>query len=68
MDQTGAGDVFAVGFVLAHLAGLPVDVCLERAVVTASFAIEGWGAEALWTATRADAEARLREWYGGGHV
>jgi sugar/nucleoside kinase (ribokinase family) len=65
VDQTGAGDAFAVGFVLAHLEGLAVDACLERAVVTASFAIQGWGAETLWTATRADAGARLRQWYGG---
>ena len=64
VDQTGAGDAFAVGLVLAHLEGLPMDACLQRAVVTASFAVAGWGPEALLAATRADAEARLREWYG----
>jgi hypothetical protein len=37
---------------------------LQRAVVTASFAIAGWGPEALLVASRPDAEARLREWYG----
>ena len=66
LDHTGAGDAFALGLVLAHLEGLAMDACLQRAVVTASFAIEGWGPEALMTATRADAEGRLREWYGGG--
>ena len=32
--------------------------------ITASFAVVGWGPEALLAATRADAEARLRQWYG----
>lgn len=62
-DPTGAGDAFAMGFVTAHLEGLAVQACLERAVVTASFAIEAWGPEALIAATRADAEARRRRWY-----
>ena len=66
VDQTGAGDAFGVGLVLAHLEGLPIERCLQRAVVTASFAIEGWGPEGLLAATRADAEARLRRWYGVG--
>jgi sugar/nucleoside kinase (ribokinase family) len=64
VDQTGAGDAFGVGFVLAHLAGLPIEACVQRAVVTASFAVAGWGPEALLAATRADAEARLQQWYG----
>jgi sugar/nucleoside kinase (ribokinase family) len=63
VDQTGAGDAFGVGLVLAHLEGLPIDACLHRAVVTASFAIAGWGPDALLAATRADADARLRQWY-----
>jgi len=64
LDHTGAGDAFAVGLVLAHLEGLAMDACLQRAVVTASFAIEDWGSDGLLVATRADAEARLRQWYG----
>ena len=64
VDQTGAGDAFGVGLVLAHLEGLPIEACLQRAIVTASFAVAGWGPEALLAATRADAEARLRQWYG----
>lgn len=64
VDQTGAGDAFCLGFVLAHLEGLPVETCLQRAVVTASFAVAGWGPETLLTVTRTNAEARLRQWYG----
>jgi sugar/nucleoside kinase (ribokinase family) len=64
VDQTGAGDAFGVGLVLAHLEGLPIEACLQRAIVTASFAVASWGPEALLAATRADAEARLRQWYG----
>jgi sugar/nucleoside kinase (ribokinase family) len=64
VDQTGAGDAFGAGLILAHLEGLPVEACLQRAVVTASFAVAGWGPEALLAATRAEAEARVRQWYG----
>ena len=64
VDQTGAGDAFGVGLILAHLEGLPIEDCLRRAVVTASFAVEAWGPEALLAATRADAEVRLGQWYG----
>jgi sugar/nucleoside kinase (ribokinase family) len=64
VDQTGAGDAFGVGLVLAHLEGLPIEACLQRAVVTASFAVAGWGPDVLLAATRADADGRLRQWYG----
>jgi sugar/nucleoside kinase (ribokinase family) len=63
VDQTGAGDAFALGLAVAHLEGLPVATCLQRAVVTASFALEAWGPESLLTATRADADARLHRWF-----
>jgi sugar/nucleoside kinase (ribokinase family) len=66
VDETGAGDAFSAAFVLAHLDGLPVEACLQRAVVSASFAVGAWGPEALLAATRADADARLRSWYGSG--
>jgi sugar/nucleoside kinase (ribokinase family) len=46
-DPTGAGDAFAAGFISAHLEGLPVAACLDRAVVSASFAIEAPGAASL---------------------
>jgi hypothetical protein len=64
VDQTGAGDAFAIGLVLAQLEGRPIEVSLHRAVVTASFALAGWGPDAMFAVTRADAEARLRQWYG----
>jgi sugar/nucleoside kinase (ribokinase family) len=64
VDPTGAGDAFAAGFVSAHLEGLPVDACLDRAVVSASFAIEAPGAASLLGATRSDAEARISRWIG----
>ncbi len=63
-DPTGAGDAFATAFVSAHLEGLAVEDCLHRAVVTSSFAIETWGADALLSATREGADRRLRSWYG----
>jgi sugar/nucleoside kinase (ribokinase family) len=66
VDQTGAGDAFAIGLILAQLEGLPIEVSLHRAIVTASFALAGWGPDAMFAATRADAEARLRQWYCEG--
>jgi sugar/nucleoside kinase (ribokinase family) len=62
VDPTGAGDAFAGGFVSGHLEGLPVEACLDRAVVSASFAIEARGAASLLEATRADADARVGRW------
>jgi sugar/nucleoside kinase (ribokinase family) len=66
VDPTGAGDAFAAGFVSAHLEGLPVEACLDRGVVSASFAIEAPGAASLLEATRTDADARMREWCAAG--
>jgi sugar/nucleoside kinase (ribokinase family) len=62
IDPTGAGDAFAAGFLSAHLEGLPVEACLDRAVVSASFAIEALGAASLLESTHADADARIRRW------
>jgi sugar/nucleoside kinase (ribokinase family) len=66
IDPTGAGDAFAAGFISAHLEGLPVTACLDRAVVSASFAIEALGAASLLTATRSDADTRIRQWPTAG--
>jgi sugar/nucleoside kinase (ribokinase family) len=66
VDPTGAGDAFAAGFISAHLEGLPVAACLDRGVVTASFAIEAPGAASLLEATRTDAEDRIRRWSAAG--
>lgn len=62
VDPTGAGDAFAAGFISAHLEGLPVAACLDRGVVSASFALEAPGATSLLAATRTDADARIRRW------
>jgi ribokinase len=64
VDPTGAGDCFAAGFLVAQLEGCGIMECVHRGVVTASFAIEAWGPEGLLEATRADAQARLKAWYG----
>jgi cytidine kinase len=66
IDSTGAGDAFAAGFISAHLEGLPVGACLDRGVVSASFAVEALGAASLLEATRTDADARLRQWSVAG--
>lgn len=59
VDPTGAGDAFAAGFISAHLEGFPVAACLERGMVSASFAIEALGAASLLEASRTDADARI---------
>jgi cytidine kinase len=66
VDPTGAGDAFAAGFISAQLEGLPVAACLDRAVVSASFAIEGLGVASLLAATRTDANGRVRQWSAAG--
>lgn len=63
-DPTGAGDAFAAGFLVAHRLGRPVEQCLRQAVVSASFAIEDWGPDALLEANPGAAYTRMREWYG----
>lgn len=64
VDPTGAGDAFAAGFLAGSLNGDGVERALERAVVTASFALEGWGPAGLLAATRDQAAERLRAWFG----
>jgi len=65
-DPTGAGDAFAGGFLAAIVAGRPLEAALDQAIVSASFALEDWGARGLVAATRAEADRRLREWLGSG--
>ena len=64
VDPTGAGDAFAGGFLAGLLAGENVTGALERGVVSASFALETWGAAGLIAATPADARRRRAEWFG----
>jgi len=63
-DPTGAGDAFAGGFLAAIVAGRPLEAALDQAIVSASFALEDWGANGLLAATREEAGRRLREWLG----
>jgi sugar/nucleoside kinase (ribokinase family) len=63
VDPTGAGDAFAGGFLAATIAGASIERALRCAVISASFAMEEWGAAGLLAATPDDAERRLREWY-----
>ncbi|HET7293275.1 MAG TPA: carbohydrate kinase family protein [Vicinamibacteria bacterium] len=62
-DPTGAGDAFAAGVLAGWLRGEPDERALARGVVTASFAIEAWGADGLLRATPDAAEGRLAEWF-----
>jgi len=64
VDPTGAGDAFAGGFLSGLLGGEDVPGALERGVVSASFALEAWGAAGLVPATPADARQRRAEWFG----
>lgn len=66
VDPTGAGDAFAGGFLAGLLAGEDVAGALERGVVSASFALEAWGAAGLIAATPAGARRRRAEWFGPG--
>jgi len=64
VDVTGAGDGFAGGFLAGWLAHHDIDRAIEQGVVTASLAIEDWGAAALLRATSESVEARRIEWAG----
>ena len=65
-DPTGAGDAFAGGFLAAIVQGRTLENALDQAIVSASFALEDWGARGLLAATREEADRRLREWLGSG--
>lgn len=45
IDTTGAGDGFVVGLVLGLVNQLPISISARIGVTTASFVLEGWGAQ-----------------------
>ena len=61
-EPTGAGDAFAGGFLAGLLAGADLEVALDQAIISASFALEDWAAHGLLAATSEQAEKRRREW------
>jgi len=65
-DPTGAGDAFAGGFLAAIVAGRTLESALDQAIVSASFALEDWGANGLLAATREEATAGCARWLGSG--
>jgi sugar/nucleoside kinase (ribokinase family) len=44
VDTTGAGDLFAAGFLFGHVRGLPLETCLELGAVCAAEVISHYGA------------------------
>ncbi len=62
VDPTGAGDAFAGGFLSGQLESLGLAESLARGVVSASFALEDWGAAGMLTATRDEAHRRYDAW------
>ena len=62
VDPTGAGDAFAAGFLAGWLRDEDLERALLRGVVTASFALEDWGAAGMLRADAAAAAARLEAW------
>ena len=62
VDPTGAGDAFAGGMLAGLLRDDAPEIAIARGAVSASFAIEAWGAGGLFAATRDEAERRLATW------
>lgn len=62
-DPTGAGDAFAAGTLAGLIVGDSLERAVQRGVVSASFAIESPGAEALFAATPDMATDRLKAWF-----
>jgi len=63
VDATGAGDAFAGGFLAGLVTHGDVNRAIEQGIVSASFAIEDWGARGLMAATPDHAAQRHAEWF-----
>ena len=59
VDTTGAGDLFAAGFLYGHVKGEPVETCLKRGAICAAEIISHYGAR-----PEADLEALMAEKLG----
>jgi ribokinase len=60
VDTTGAGDSFCGAFIAALLQDRgDIEAAARAAAVTASFAVEGYGVDPLWSLDRAQVLARL---------
>ena len=68
VDVTGAGDAFAGGFLAGWIVTEKVEVALEQGAISASFAIENWGARGLFAASHDQAERRRKVWFGARAV
>ena len=64
VEPTGAGDGFAGGFLAGLINGDSVDEALQKAVVSAAFALESNDVAAHLSITANDAESRRRQWFG----
>jgi sugar/nucleoside kinase (ribokinase family) len=56
VDTTGAGDLFAAGFLFGHVKGEPLETCLKRGAICAAEIISHYGAR-----PEADLEALMAE-------
>ncbi len=63
VDTTGAGDAFAGGFLAGLVTHGDVPRSIEQGIVSASFAIEDWGARGLMAATPELAARRHGGWF-----
>jgi sugar/nucleoside kinase (ribokinase family) len=59
VDTTGAGDLFAAGFLYGHVRGLPVEQCLRIGSICAAEVISHYGAR-----PEADLKALIAERLG----
>jgi len=63
VDATGAGDAFVGGFLAGWLAHGDPWRGIEQGVVSASFALQDWGARGLLAASPTAARQRHAEWF-----
>ena len=63
-DATGAGDLYAAGFLYAHALGMPLDVCGKVGSITAGKVVEVIGPKIdipRWKAAKKDIRALIAE-------